>query len=289
MQPVKLGLLGVGTVGASTALVLKNNAAEIARRAGRSIEIIQASRRSLAAGMPEGSGNISLTTDPFEVVDNPEIDIAIELIGGYEPARELVLRAIENGKHVVIMNAELDGTVGPILKVYADKAGVVITNADGDQPGVVIAPRQQLKSRSLGRLVFQPAGRNDGVGQTAPFEVLLAPGLPVANVAELDHLTALSIGSGSGGGHEDEVPDPMGSGRLNQVVHAAIVYELGAHGAFPLAGAQRANDVVHVAHSRVDRRRITNIDFQPGPVRAVPLAGAGAIAGKGSQRITRLT
>jgi homoserine dehydrogenase len=94
LKPVKLGLLGVGTVGASTALVLKNNAAEIARRAGRSIEIIQASRRSVAAGMPEGSGDIALTADPFEVVNNADVDIVIELIGGYDPARELVLQAI---------------------------------------------------------------------------------------------------------------------------------------------------------------------------------------------------
>ena len=78
MKPVKLGLLGVGTVGTSTALVLKNNAAEIARRAGRHIEIVQASRRSVAAGIPEGSGDIALTEDPFEVVNNPEIDILIE-------------------------------------------------------------------------------------------------------------------------------------------------------------------------------------------------------------------
>ena len=124
MKPVKLGLLGVGTVGASTALVLKNNAAEIARRAGRSIEIIQASRRSLAAGMPEGSGDISLTTDPFEVVNNPEIDIAIELIGGYEPARELVMKAIENGKHVVTANKALIALHGNEIFAAAQERGV---------------------------------------------------------------------------------------------------------------------------------------------------------------------
>ena len=89
MTPVKLGLLGVGTVGASTAMVLKNNAAEIARRAGRNIEIIQASRRAVAAGMPAGSGDIDLVSDPFEVVNNPAVDIVIELIGGYQPARVL--------------------------------------------------------------------------------------------------------------------------------------------------------------------------------------------------------
>ena len=124
MKPVKLGLLGVGTVGASTALVLKNNSAEIARRAGRSIEIIHASRRSLSAGMPAGSGEISLTTDPFEVVNNPEVDIVIELIGGYEPARDLVMKAIENGKHVVTANKALIALHGNEIFAAAQERGV---------------------------------------------------------------------------------------------------------------------------------------------------------------------
>ena len=124
MKPVKLGLLGVGTVGASTALVLKNNAAEIARRAGRKIEIIQASRRDISAGVPEGSGDISLTGDPFEVVDNPEIDIVIELIGGADTARELVMRAIENGKHVVTANKALIALHGNRIFDAAQAKGV---------------------------------------------------------------------------------------------------------------------------------------------------------------------
>ncbi|MDJ0779287.1 MAG: homoserine dehydrogenase [Gammaproteobacteria bacterium] len=124
MKPVKLGLLGVGTVGASTALVLQNNAAEIARRAGRKIEIVMASRRSLAAGMPEGSGDIELTGDPFAVVDNPEVDIVIELIGGYEPARELVLRAIARGKHVVTANKALIALHGNEIFAAAQEQGV---------------------------------------------------------------------------------------------------------------------------------------------------------------------
>jgi len=121
---VKLGLLGVGTVGASTALVLKNNAAEIARRAGRSIEIIQASRRSVAAGMPGGSGDIALTADPFEVVNNADVDIVIELIGGYDPARELVMRAIQNGKHVVTANKALIALHGNEIFSAAQDKGV---------------------------------------------------------------------------------------------------------------------------------------------------------------------
>ena len=124
MKPVKLGLLGVGTVGASTAMVLKNNAAEIARRAGRSIEIIQASRRSVEAGMPQGCENISLVSDPFEVVNNAEVDIVIELIGGYEPALELVMRAIANGKHVVTANKALIALHGNEIFAEAQRKGV---------------------------------------------------------------------------------------------------------------------------------------------------------------------
>ncbi len=124
MKPVKLGLLGVGTVGASTALVLKNNAAEIARRAGRSIEIIQASRRDVGAGMPAGSGAIELTQDPFQVVDNPEVDIVIELIGGAETALELVMRAIANGKHVVTANKALIALHGNEIFAAAQERGV---------------------------------------------------------------------------------------------------------------------------------------------------------------------
>jgi homoserine dehydrogenase len=124
LKPVKLGLLGVGTVGASTAMVLKNNAVEIARRAGRSIEIIQASRRSISAGMPQGSGDIELTEDPFDVVNNPDVDIVVELIGGYDPALALVMQAIENGKHVVTANKALIAIHGNEIFSAAQQKGV---------------------------------------------------------------------------------------------------------------------------------------------------------------------
>jgi len=124
LKPVKLGLIGVGTVGASTALVLKNNASEIARRAGRDIEIIHASRRTISNGLPAEIENIPLSANPFEVVDNPEVDIVIELIGGYEPARELVLRAIENGKHVVTANKALIALHGNEIFAAAQAKGV---------------------------------------------------------------------------------------------------------------------------------------------------------------------
>ena len=124
MKPVKLGLLGVDTVGASTAMVLKNNAVEIARRAGRNIEIIQASRRDVSAGMPAGCGDIDLVNNPFEVVNNPAVDIVIELIGGYEPALALVMQAIENGKHVVTANKALIALHGNEIFAAAQQQGV---------------------------------------------------------------------------------------------------------------------------------------------------------------------
>lgn len=126
MKPVKLGLIGVGTVGASTAQVLKNNALEIARRAGREIEIIHASRRDTSLGMPQGNGHILLTDNPFDVVDNPDVDVVIELIGGYDPALQLVMRAIENGKHVVTANKALIALHGNEIFAAAQEKGVTV-------------------------------------------------------------------------------------------------------------------------------------------------------------------
>lgn len=80
----------------------------------------------------------AVTTDPFLLCESKEIDIIIEVTGAVQYSAEVVLAAIRNKKHVVLMNAELDGTVGAILKVYADQNGVIITNADGDQPGVIM-------------------------------------------------------------------------------------------------------------------------------------------------------
>ena len=126
MKPVKLGLIGVGTVGASTALVLMNNAVEIARRAGRDIEIVHASRRDISSGMPPGTEHIQLTANPFDVVNNPDVDIVLELMGGYEPARELVMQAIQNGKHVVTANKALIALHGNEIFAAAQAKGVTV-------------------------------------------------------------------------------------------------------------------------------------------------------------------
>ena len=80
----------------------------------------------------------AVTEDAMLLCEAQGIDAIIEVTGAVEFGAHVALQAIEHGKHVILMNAELDGTIGPILKVYADKAGVVITNADGDQPGVIM-------------------------------------------------------------------------------------------------------------------------------------------------------
>ena len=82
--------------------------------------------------------DFAVTEDAMLLCEAQGIDAIIEVTGSVEFGAQVALKAIEYGKHVILMNAELDGTVGPILKVYADKAGVVITNADGDQPGVIM-------------------------------------------------------------------------------------------------------------------------------------------------------
>ncbi len=126
MEAVKVGLLGLGTVGGGTANVLVRNAEEIARRAGRGIRITHAAARDYDPESITDLDQMEITTDAFEVVNNPEVEIVIELIGGYSPARELVLKAIENGKHVVTANKALIALHGNEIFQAAQDKGVVV-------------------------------------------------------------------------------------------------------------------------------------------------------------------
>ncbi len=126
MNPVKVGLLGLGTVGGGTFKVLTRNAAEIARRAGRGISITHAAAKGLDPASIPGIEDIDITEDAFAVVNNPDVDIVIELIGGYSPAKELVLKAIENGKHVVTANKALIALHGDEIFAAAQEKGVIV-------------------------------------------------------------------------------------------------------------------------------------------------------------------
>ncbi|MDH3900039.1 MAG: homoserine dehydrogenase [Gammaproteobacteria bacterium] len=126
MKPVNVGLLGLGTVGGGTFTVLNRNAAEITRRAGRGIQISHAAARDYDPSRLPGIDAISVSDDAFAVVDNPDVDIIVELIGGYEPARELVLKAIANGKHVVTANKALIALHGNEIFAAAQEKGVMV-------------------------------------------------------------------------------------------------------------------------------------------------------------------
>ena len=104
MNPVRIGLLGLGTVGGGTVNVLRRNGEEIARRAGRAIEVTRASVRDLARERICDTTGIALTGDPQEVVDADDVDVVVELIGGCDIARDLVMRAIEPDEVQVLYN-----------------------------------------------------------------------------------------------------------------------------------------------------------------------------------------
>ena len=133
MNPIKIGLLGLGTVGGGTLKVLQRNQEEIRRRAGRGIEVAMIAVRNLdkaRAIVQEAGATVPVVNDPFAIVDSPEIDIVVELIGGYDLTRELVLRAIANGKHVVTANKALLAVHGnEIFKAAQDKGVMVAFEA----------------------------------------------------------------------------------------------------------------------------------------------------------------
>src|SRR5471030_2782180 len=126
MNPIKVGLLGIGNVGAGTFNELRRNQEEIRRRAGRGIEVTVVAARNVERARERTGGLVKVVADPFEVVNDPDIDIVVELIGGYELARELVLQAIANGKHVVTANKALLAVHGNEIFAAAQEKGVMV-------------------------------------------------------------------------------------------------------------------------------------------------------------------
>jgi homoserine dehydrogenase len=130
IKPINVGLLGIGTVGGGTFTVLQRNAEEIARRAGRPIRITVVADKNVELAKQVTGGACRVTDDAFSVVADPEVDIVIELIGGYGVAKELVMKAIANGKHVVTANKALLATHGnEIFKAAQDKGVMVAFEA----------------------------------------------------------------------------------------------------------------------------------------------------------------
>lgn len=151
-NPIRVGMIGAGFMGRGIALqinkyvkgmelsVIANrnieSAKEAYRQAGIDSPVVAQSQEELESTV--ASGGYVVTDDAMMLSRADNIDAIIEVTGAVEFGAGIALAAIETKKHVILMNAELDGTIGPILKVYGDKAGVVVTNADGDQPGVTM-------------------------------------------------------------------------------------------------------------------------------------------------------
>ncbi|CUB05686.1 homoserine dehydrogenase [Marinomonas fungiae] len=124
LKPVKVGICGLGTVGSGTFNILRNNAEEITRRVGRSIVVEQIAARQVNPTCD--TTGINTTSDIFDVANNPEVDIVVELIGGTTVALELVMTAIENGKHVVTANKALIAVHGNEIFAKAQEKGVMV-------------------------------------------------------------------------------------------------------------------------------------------------------------------
>ncbi len=151
LSGIKVGLLGLGVVGQGTASVLKRNAQEISRRAGVEITVKSAAIRDLEKARALGMDDISLTTDPESIVNDPEIAIVVELMGGIEPARALVLQAIENGKYIVTANKSLIALHGNEIFEAAHDKGVMVAFEAAVAGGIPIikAIREGLSANQI--------------------------------------------------------------------------------------------------------------------------------------------
>jgi predicted homoserine dehydrogenase-like protein len=159
-NPIKIGMVGVGYMGQGMAAVIERNMVgmRVVAIANRTVET--AKHAFADAGLEDSievsdqqaldslvaRGGRAVTANPLLLCRSPEIEAIIECTGEVEYGACTVTEAIANRKHVMLMNAELDATVGPILKVLADRAGVVITNADGDEPSVAMNMFRFVKS-----------------------------------------------------------------------------------------------------------------------------------------------
>ena len=151
MKPIRVGLLGIGTVGGGTWEVLNRNADEIRRRAGRAIEITQVAEKDLARAEKLTSGKARIVADAFAVVRSPDTDIVVELIGGTGVAKALQLEAIAHGKHVVTANKALLAMHGNEIFAAAQKKGVMVAFEAAVAGGVPIikALREGLSANRI--------------------------------------------------------------------------------------------------------------------------------------------
>ena len=186
IAPVRVGLLGLGTVGGGVVNVLLRNAEDIARRAGRRIEVVHASARNLDAPRICPLDDILLTTDPMEVVENPEVDVVIELIGGMRPAGDLIRRALTLGKPVITANKALIAHEGGDLFALAQAHGTMVAFEAAVAGGIPII--KALREGLAGNRIEWLAGIINGTGNYI-LTAMRDDGRPFADVlAEAQYL-----------------------------------------------------------------------------------------------------
>ncbi|MEO5794373.1 MAG: homoserine dehydrogenase [Rhodoferax sp.] len=151
MKPIQVGILGIGTVGSGVFNVLQRNQEEIKRRAGRGIEVTMVSRRNIAEAQALVGDRAQVVADARAIVQNPAIDIIVELIGGTSLAKELVLEAIAQGKHVVTANKALLAVHGTEIFAAAHAKGVMVAFEAAVAGGIPIikALREGLTANSI--------------------------------------------------------------------------------------------------------------------------------------------
>ncbi|HHO59644.1 MAG TPA: homoserine dehydrogenase [Thiotrichales bacterium] len=151
MDAVNVGLLGLGTVGGGTATVLLRNAEEIQARLGRSLHVTHVAGLGIDQQTIVDPATTKLTEDAFDVVNDPDVHIVVELIGGYTLAKDLVMKAIENGKHVVTANKALIATHGPEIMKAATEQGVTVAYEAAVAGGIPIikAMREGLAANKI--------------------------------------------------------------------------------------------------------------------------------------------
>tara|TARA_B100002049_G_scaffold91882_1_gene67854 strand:+ start:903 stop:2216 length:1314 start_codon:yes stop_codon:yes gene_type:complete len=151
VQPVNVGLLGLGTVGAGAVNLLERNGAEITRRAGRAIRVTRAAVRNPDKARECATADIQIGTDCNAIVTDPDIHVVLELIGGDTEAYDLVMAAIANGKHVVTANKHLIALHGNEIFAAADEAGVVVSFEAAVAGGIPIikAMRESLAANHI--------------------------------------------------------------------------------------------------------------------------------------------
>lgn len=160
LKSLKIGICGMGTVASGVINVIKRNQNEISARAGARIEVIQVASRRLRDNCD--MTGIEFTTNINEVVNNPDVDVVVELIGGYDLAKEIVTKALENGKHVVTANKALIAEHGNELFALADRQGLVLAYEAGVAGGIPVikALREGLAANKINWL----AGIINGTG-----------------------------------------------------------------------------------------------------------------------------